>query len=154
MVFSRKKLTLGSLVFAMLVGGATILAIQRPFRQIALPSGTKVDLLSINRDGGIANMLRDSALQGHEAIVVSYYSRTKDLGSPAESEDIAELLELAIPIARRYNDSLIVIEPTVTFGPRWSPFVSGQMRFFAPPRPAYLFADQSRDPWREIVPLP
>ena len=99
--------------------------------------------VSVTRDNGIGRMLRDSVHSIREAIVVAYYSRESDLDSPTATQEAHELTELAVPLARRFGDSLIVVQSTSTIAPRWSPFVRGRIHFFV---------CTSGEDWREVIP--
>lgn len=99
----------------------------------------------------MSGMLSDSALSHREAILVDYHAESGEPGSPVAAAEARELLEIAIPAAKQYGDSLIVIQQTRTFGPYWSPFVHGNIYFFAAPRSGYLFA-RNNESWTEVTP--
>lgn len=108
-----------------------------------MSSGHRFEVLAVVRDRGIGAMLRRGPQSQQEAIVVAYYSQQQDLDSPEASDEARELVALGVPMAQRYNDSLVVTQATATIGPRWSPFVRGRIHFFE---------RTSSDGWAEISP--
>jgi hypothetical protein len=126
------------------LAGVGLLFLHQPhFESVVLSSGHRFDVLAVTRDRSIGGMLRRAPQSHQEAILVAYYSQQHDLDSPAASDEARELVELATPLVQRYNDSLVVTEPTATIGPRWSPFVRGRVHFFV---------RTGRDEWQEISP--
>ncbi|MGH7623066.1 MAG: hypothetical protein ACREMU_12055 [Gemmatimonadaceae bacterium] len=102
-------------------------------------------------DSGMSGMLNDSALNHREDILVDYYGESGEPGDSTAEAEARELLEIAIPVANQYGDSLIVIKRTRTDGPRWSPFVHGNIYFFVPPRRGYFFGKESGT-WQDVTP--
>lgn len=143
MMSGRGRGVLSALVTVILAGGALLALHQPRYEEITLASGHRFDVLSVARNGGVARMLRDTALSRREAVVVDYYTREADLDSPSAFREAYELTEVAIPVARRMHDSLIVTRPIANIGPRWSPFIKGRLHFFVPARDG---------DWQEIIP--
>ncbi|MEO8880596.1 MAG: hypothetical protein ABI446_09380 [Gemmatimonadaceae bacterium] len=125
---------------------------QRPSEDVELSSGHHIELISIGRGLGMANILGDS-MQGHEAVVVSYYLNASDSAAHSPYVEAREVVELGIPLATQLHDSLIVIKQTSRVGPRWSPFnfEYGRMYFFRAPRRTYAFAKVSLT-WEDVTP--
>jgi hypothetical protein len=100
-------------------------------------------MMSIDRDRTIGRISRNPDYARREAIVLNYYSREPDPDSPQAFSEARELLEVSIPVAQEYNDSLIVIESTFSVGPRWSTLVKGRAHFFIP---------VDHQGWQEVIP--
>ena len=116
---------------------------------ITLASGRHVALLSVMHDRQLGQILEDATIRNSTALVVSYY--TEEAGTPQDSDsELREMLGFAAQVAKSHHDSLLVLEPTKSIGPRWSPFVSGEMRFFRQSSTGYLFTNNDAEAWKEI----
>ncbi len=141
MLSGRIRGVLGALIVGLVCIVFFIIEHRTPFVDVVLASGRHYDVVSVRRDRGFSQFLRDSPYLRTEAVVVAYYTRARDLDSPSADSEASRLVELGIPLANRSRDSLIAIQSTRTIGPRWSPFVRGRIRFFA---------RKSGETWEEI----
>jgi hypothetical protein len=141
----------GSVIASVIVAVVAIIAAnQRGYRMITLSPGRQIALLSVIHDGQLGQILEDATIRNGTALVVSYYTQERNETSKGFESELKEVLGFATQVAKAHHDSLVVLEPTRSIGPKWSPFVSGEMRFFRRTSTGYLFSNNGTEDWKEI----